>query len=118
MNDITQSIYKLAKRQGIEFIFNTKVNEILKDNKIVKGVIAGGKKHESDVVVSNADIKLTYKYLLKDIPTPKNIEKAERSSSAIIFYWGISKQFNQLDLHNVLFSENYKMEFDYIFNNR
>ena len=50
MNDITQSIYKLAKRQGIEFIFNTKVNEIVKDNKIVKGVIAGGKKYESDIV--------------------------------------------------------------------
>jgi phytoene desaturase len=118
MNDITQSIYKLAKRQGIKFNFNTKVSEIITDNKIVNGVIAGGKKYESNVVVSNADIKLTYNYLLKDFPIPRHIEKAERSSSAIIFYWGISKKFNQLDLHNILFSQNYKMEFDYIFNKK
>ena len=64
MNDITQSIYKLAKRQGIKFNFNTEVSEIIIDNKIVNGVIAGGKKYESNVVVSNADIKLTYNYLL------------------------------------------------------
>ncbi len=38
----------------------------------------------------------------------------ERSSSALIFYWGIKKQFTQLDLHNIFFSEDYKAEFDHI----
>jgi len=41
--------------------------------------------------------------------------KRERSSSAIIFYWGIGKEFPQLELHNIFFSKDYKEEFDSIF---
>jgi phytoene dehydrogenase-like protein len=42
----------------------------------------------------------------------------ERSSSAVIFYWGIKKEFQSLDLHNIFFSDNYKKEFDSIFNKK
>ena len=38
-----------------------------------------------------------------------------RSSSALIFYWGIRKEFHALDLHNIFFSEDYNQEFKYIF---
>ena len=34
----------------------------------------------------------------------------------MIFYWGVKKTFDKLDLHNILFSENYQDEFDQIFN--
>ena len=37
------------------------------------------------------------------------------SSSAIIFFWGINREFKNLDLHNILFSNNYKEEFKNIF---
>ncbi|MFD2144935.1 hypothetical protein [Mucilaginibacter antarcticus] len=40
--------------------------------------------------------------------------KQERSSSALVFYWGINKKFSQLDLHNIFFSADYKAEFDQI----
>ena len=43
------------------------------------------------------------------------ILQQERSSSAIIFYWGINKSFPQLELHNIFFSSDYKEEFDHIF---
>jgi len=33
----------------------------------------------------------------------------------VIFYWGIKKEFGQLGLHNILFSNDYKTEFDNIF---
>ncbi|MEI7504033.1 MAG: hypothetical protein WCJ61_12195, partial [Paludibacter sp.] len=36
-------------------------------------------------------------------------------SSALIFYWGINRQFLELELHNILFSNDYKTEFDKIF---
>ena len=41
--------------------------------------------------------------------------KQERSSSALIFYWGIKKTFATLGLHNIFFSEDYKAEFDAMF---
>jgi phytoene dehydrogenase-like protein len=61
------------------------------------------------------DIYFTYHKLLPKIKKPKRTLSQERSSSAIIFYWGIKKEFPELDLHNILFTENYKEEFDAIF---
>ena len=40
------------------------------------------------------------------------------SSSALIFYWGIRGKSPSLGLHNILFSENYRAEFQDIFENR
>ena len=45
--------------------------------------------NQFDVVVSNADIYPTYKHLIKDIKPPKKTLSQERSSSGIIFYWGM-----------------------------
>jgi phytoene dehydrogenase-like protein len=42
----------------------------------------------------------------------------EKSSSALIFYWGIKKEFQNLELHNILFAKDYKSEFDAIFSSR
>ena len=39
----------------------------------------------------------------------------ESSSSALVFYWAIDRTFPELDLHNILFTENYKTEFEYLF---
>ena len=47
---------------------------------------------------------------------PINRLTQERSSSAVIFYWGIKHSFEpDLDLHNIFFSEDYKKEFQAIF---
>ena len=45
----------------------------------------------------------------------KKVLSQERSSSALIFYWGITKTFPDLDLHNIFFSADYKNEFKSIF---
>jgi phytoene dehydrogenase-like protein len=41
--------------------------------------------------------------------------KRERSSSALIFYWGIAKEFPELHLHNIFFSKDYPEEFKHLF---
>jgi phytoene dehydrogenase-like protein len=45
-------------------------------------------------------------------------EKYEPSSSALIFYWGMDREFAELDLHNIFFSNNYKKEFETIFHSK
>ena len=118
MHNITKSLYDLARRNGVKFNFNNFVNEIiLKKNKAV-GLLVDGKKLPFDIVVSNMDIYPTYEKLLPKIKLPYNIKTQERSSSAVIFYWGLSKSFNDLDLHNIFFSKNYRDEFDSIFNKK
>jgi len=68
--------------------------------------------------VSNMDVSFTYEKLLPGQKQPEKILRQEKSSSAIVFYWGIDRSFPQLDLHNVLFSGNYKQEFDALFKSK
>ena len=55
---------------------------------------------------------------MKNTKAKKRTLEQEPSSSAMIFYWGIKKQFENLDLHNIFFSADYKNEFDTIFNQK
>jgi phytoene desaturase len=116
MYDITFQLFELAKRQGVEFHFNSQVNEIIVEGKKAKGVrFKTDQIEKSDVVVSNMDVFPTYKKLLPNEKEPKVILNQEKSSSALIFYWGMNKKFKQLDLHNILFSEDYENEFRCLF---
>ena len=115
MNNITKSLYDLALRQGIDFKFNSFVSQILVSGKRAIGVSVGEESYSSDIVVSNMDIVPTYRNLLKNHYQPEKTLSQERSSSALIFYWGINKEFKNLDLHNIFFSNDYKKEFQSIF---
>lgn len=118
MHDITKSIYKLAEEIGVEFYFNQKVDEIIIDKGIAKGIECDNEFFKADLIVSNMDIYPTYKKLLPSQKHPKKVLQQERSSSALIFYWGIRKTFPELDLHNILFSNNYKEEFIKLFDDK
>lgn len=118
MFSITQSIFELAKDLGVQFYFNKRVEKIETTDGRIKGVMAGGQLYESDIVVSNADIHPTYKKLLPQLKAPDKLLEQEKSSSALIFYWGIKKNFVELDLHNILFSADYKSEFECLFNHK
>lgn len=114
MYSITKSLVKLAEELGVEFIYNTKVEEICYEKNIVIGIKAKDLFIQSDVVFSNMDMVYTYKKLLPKLNPPTKLMEQEKSSSALIFYWGINRKFEELDLHNFFFSNNYKNEFDAI----
>jgi len=114
MYDISNSLYRLAERKGVKFEFESEVEKIDIQNNQATGIIVNNKLKRFDKIVSNSDVYSTYKYLLKE-KLNHNSLKQERSSSAIIFYWGIKKIYKQLDLHNIFFSDNYEKEFKYIF---
>lgn len=118
MISITNALYKLALKKGVQFHFASKVEKIEHANGVVKGISAAGRFIEAGVVVSNADAYFTYKHLLSMPEKAKKLLKQERSSSAMIFYWGIGKSFNELGLHNILFSKKYEEEFDCLFNKK
>lgn len=115
MISITNALYQLALKKGVQFHFNTSVQHIIHHQGQVKGVSVNNENYFADVVVSNADVYFTYKHLLKDEGKAKQVLKQERSCSGVIFYWGMNKEFPQLHLHNIFFSNNYKTEFEYIF---
>ena len=118
MVDITNSLVQLAIDLGVKFHFNKKIEEITLKDKKVNGIKVDNQLIESDIVVSNMDVYFTYKRLLKDEKQPKKILKQERSSSALIFYWGIKKEFSELGLHNIFFTNDYEKEFEHIFKSK
>ncbi|MFZ1527324.1 MAG: 1-hydroxycarotenoid 3,4-desaturase CrtD [Ferruginibacter sp.] len=118
MISITNALYALAVKKGVKFEFNATVQRIIHMDATAEGIVVNGKNVFADTVVTNADIYFTYKQLLRHDAKAQKVLKQERSSSALIFYWGISKKFDQLGLHNIFFSENYQQEFDLIFNKR
>jgi phytoene desaturase len=118
MIQITDSLYQLAVEKGVEFKFEEKVEQILVENKSAKGVKTSKGNYAADSVISNMDVAFTYEKLLPKEKHPHKILKQEKSSSAIVFYWGIKKAFPELDLHNIFFSEDYKAEYDAIFKHK
>lgn len=115
MHDITMSLYRLALSLGVTYHFNSPVDEILVKNGMATGVLVKGKEIPADIVVNNMDMVNAYKTILRKQKQPKLLLDQPKSSSALIFYWGIKQNFPELDLHNILFSEDYKTEFDHIF---
>ncbi|MEB8347359.1 phytoene desaturase family protein [Flavobacteriaceae bacterium KMM 6898] len=115
MVQISKSLYELAVSQGIMFKFNEKVQKIKVEHKKAVGVVSNKGDYRANMTISNMDIFPTYKNLLQDQIHPKKVLEQERSSSALIFYWGISREFPDMDLHNILFSKNYEKEFSAIF---
>jgi diapolycopene oxygenase len=118
MFSLTQSMEKLAQELGVVFHLNQKVEEIIVEKKKAIGIKAKGVTYLADRVICNIDIQFAYRNLLKNQPAPENILSQPRSSSALIFYWGVNGVFDQLHLHNILFSKDYKAEFDSLFKSK
>jgi phytoene desaturase len=115
MISITNALYRLALKTGVEFSLGQSVKQIVVENDRVKGVLVNEVLHEAHVVVSNMDVYFTYNQLLNNPAKAAQVKKQERSSSALIFYWGMNKSFPALGLHNIFFSNDYRSEFEAIF---
>lgn len=112
MISITRALFELACIKGVQFRFNTPVDEILVQDRRAVGLRVGEKPHYFDRVVSNMDVFFTYKKLLPGQKEPKRVLRQQKSNSAIIFCWGIRGSFPELDVHNVFFSDDYRTEFE------
>jgi phytoene desaturase len=115
MYSIVDALYRLALDLGVRFHFNRRVERILVKEGKATGLQVDGEPHASDYVVSNVDVYFTYLRLLQDPVRAEKVLRRERSSSALIFYWGMSREFPQLHLHNIFFSGDYPEEFRHLF---
>ncbi len=108
---------RLARERGTVFHYETPVTGILHDGGMVTGVATAEGSEPFDVVISNADVLLTYQELLNDpdAPMAQRYRKLAPSSSGIAFYWGMDRSFPKLTVNNILFSPDYPTEFRQIF---
>ncbi len=114
---ITESLIQLASKLNVRFYFDQEVKKIIHLNGRAEGLITKNDKIKYDIVVSNADVNFTNKNLLgvSEKHSEHKFNSLEPSSSAVVFYWGVKGLHKNLEIHNILFSINYKKEFDDIF---
>ncbi|MEO0511188.1 MAG: 1-hydroxycarotenoid 3,4-desaturase CrtD [Verrucomicrobiota bacterium] len=116
---ITESLFKLALDLGVRFEFNAPVSKIVcQTDGSVSGLEVQGSLYSGERVISNMDVVPTYRQLLPHIKAPEKTLAQERSTSALIFYWGIRDSFRELGLHNIFFTEDYQAEFRDLFENK
>ncbi len=120
MYDITRQLALLAERQGVRFHFNSRVKRILSEplgRRSQSGRVTGielpdGRVEACDLLVSNADVHGFYQQLMPQARKPWLTLRQERSTSAVIFYWGVRGDFSELGLHNIFFCADYQAEFE------
>ncbi len=115
MYNITKSLVELAERKGVKFHYDSPVEQIRAERGSATGIVVGNDIIEADVVISNMDVYHAYHKLLPGHKPPTRILNQERSSSALVFYWGIDRTFEELDVHNIFFSSDYRHEFETMF---
>ncbi|MDX1907367.1 MAG: 1-hydroxycarotenoid 3,4-desaturase CrtD [Bacteroidia bacterium] len=114
MYSITRALHRLAEELGVVFHFDTPVSEIVVRDGTAVGIRVGDALIPAAHIVSNADIVPTYRRLLPGLPAPEAILSQPRSSSALIFYWGMDRQWPETEVHNIFFSADYQAEFAHI----
>jgi phytoene desaturase len=119
MYEIPRALERLAKELGVKIYMESAVEKIIIENKKAVGVKAGGEIFGCDAVVSNADAIETYRTLIepehrKNFSDAK-LKRVEPSSSGFVLLLGAKKKFPMLAHHNIFFSDDYKAEFDALF---
>ena len=119
MTQVFKSMYEIALKHGVKFQFDTPVDQILIQDKMVCGVkTAEGKVLNTDIVVSNADYYHTEMNLI-DKPyrqfTKRYWQSRSIAPSGFIIYLGLKKQYDTLAHHNLYFTDKWKESFEAIF---
>ncbi|UCC61974.1 MAG: phytoene desaturase, partial [Anaerolineae bacterium] len=98
------------------FLYDAPVSQIEVDSKRATGVLLeDGRRLSADVVVANADLPYVYRELLPDSAPAERLDRKKYTCSAIMFYWGVDKEYSQLGHHNVYLAGDYRASFDQIF---
>ncbi|MCB0521983.1 MAG: phytoene desaturase [Lewinellaceae bacterium] len=117
MYAIVKALTKLAGELGVEIRYNSPVERILTQNGKATGLVVNSQERYSDLVVSNLDAYNTYHHLMPQEKAPRVFLDRQKSHSALVFHWGMKKQFPQLAFHNMVLSEDMRDEYNTVFNN-
>jgi phytoene desaturase len=115
---VVEGLVRLAEDQGVQFHYNSAVEEIVVHNGVAVGVKISGEFIEADIVLANADYHFVETQLLKpEYQTYKAPYWAKRTiaPSGFILYLGVNKKIKGLTHHNLIFDHDWVRHFDNIF---
>ncbi len=119
---LIESLSRLLAERGVELWTGTKVEAIAQRESRVSGVnLADGRFMEADLVVMNGDVATAGVLLRNASPqqtSPQHTSPQLRSMSGFVLLAGVAARPLGLCHHTVLFSPDYRSEFDELFAGR
>ena len=117
--ELIRALARVAEKNGAVLRTNSPVREIVVENGVTKGVELESREFvEADTVISNADLQFTETKLLDGrwrTYDDKYWSKRTMAPSAFIMYLGVKEKLPNLIHHNLLFSEDWRKNFDDIY---
>lgn len=116
---LAQALAAIATAAGVQINTSSKVDRILHDGKRVTGLLVNGERIAGDYVLCGQDVVVAFEQLLEGFNRRRNkLKRLEPSCSGLVFLWGVNKEHASLQHHNIFFSQNYRREFEQIFEQR
>ena len=115
MYRLAEALATVARDLGVEIRTGLPVTRIVSAGRRVSGVLdANGEMHGADAVICNADALYARANLLPDAGF-RHEGGAEPSMAGFVMLLGVRRRFPELAQHTILFSSDYREEFDAIF---
>lgn len=115
MYQIVKALVQLALEAGVEFLYNSPVEEIMLSGKRATGVrLKNGHVHKADAVLANADLPYVYQKLLPSNGRVEKLKRSRYSCSVISFFWGVDKTYAHLPPHALFMADDYRQNFETI----
>jgi phytoene desaturase len=115
MYRIVETLADLARDAGVEFRYGTTVERIEVAATGARGVrLADGTALRADVVLANADLAYVYEQLLPPDRMARSLSRKQFSSSAISFFWGLDRPYEELSPHTLFLADDYRENFESI----
>jgi len=117
--ELIKALANIAEKNGAVLRIGSPVEKIIvRDGKAVGVRLADGEIIDADIVISNADMWFTETKLLDEphqTHKEKYWQKRTMAPSAFILYLGVNEKLPSLVHHNLLFSEDWRKNFDDIY---
>jgi phytoene desaturase len=115
MYSIVEALMSLAREAGVEFAFDTTVEQIVVNGRGVSElVLEHNIRFKEDVVLANADLPYVYQELLPKDSQAERISRKHFSCSVISFFWGVDKRYEALCAHTLFLADDYRQNFESI----
>ncbi len=115
MYSVVDALMSLARAAGVEFAFDTTVEQIIVDGNDSKGlVLEHDELFKADVILANADLPYVYQSLLPKNRYADKLQRKQYSCSVISFFWGVDKPYEMLGPHTLFLADDYQANFDAI----
>lgn len=115
MRAIPEGYYRLGQEVGVEYELGVTIQDCSLKTGGGYTITTTDKTYEAKQVVCAVDCVQFYKKILKDETLYQKYSSQESSTSALILYLGVKKEFPELGLHNIFFSRDYPAEFKRLF---